>query len=669
MSVPATILIQTIDTTWRPLDSSLGGTVIPESIQFESLERGGASTASFSIKRNTTAPWSDLAPFTPVVIQLGGSNVWRGRIMRTPKSVSESHVWNVECEGIYQHLADDVADTGYVHAGWGGWVDVRERHTDNLFDGAYDVVVGEFGYTWVRMPVGNSAASGRSGGVIFDAGPNGGIERMVLTYIGGGGTNMALVGRSGNTVGGTDESFTIDATPIATGSTTYSRTFTAPRRYVRIFAQASGGTLTGATDTWVRLDQILLFTDANYESGNASILVQSDIVKNELAASAPLISADDSLIDTTSTVIPHFWPDGFQTIQERLDSVRLFDTEQFRLSNDFDPKAILTAPVSTPEWVYDSATDGGSFDNASANDGQEIYNVALPVFDAEISGRIATRYRSVANTQAFTNPDFEGGTTNWTAGTNTTIAASTTVSHEQAQSLRLTASTTTSSVRAYSSTFDDAFQLYKTYRIGIWVYAAQTTTSIQLVAAYNNPVIGFPSNVSSTLKNPGSSKWYYLEVAMLSDGSAPTVSVYFYGSYTATTVGYIDEASCTLGADSVIDKRGFNRVHIMESEISTTTAAAALSSAFLEATNTPPFKGSLTTRGFLRTYATGMPVPVGMVQAGDRIMMLDEYDPTTGSYGRIGLISRVAYSHDDQEIQMDIDSDSEILSELASTRR
>lgn len=662
----ATVYVQSLASNWQPLGATTGGVLVPESLVFEHVERGGASTASFVVKRETSIPWDDLAPFTPVMIEIGGVSCWRGRIMRTPKQTGEQKSWQVECEGMYQHLADDVSNRGYVHQGWGKWRDIREVYTDDLFDGAFDVVVGQFGYSWIRVPVGNSAGSGRSGGVIFDAGPGNTIERMVLTYIGGGATNMAIVGRSENTIGGIDESFTIDATPIATGSTTYSRTFSAPRRYVRVFAQASGGTLTGATTAWVRLDSMLLFASATYESGNASILVQSDIIRADASDKLPLVSGDQSKIADTTTVIPHYWPDAFQTIQERWDSLRLFDTAQLRVTDEYEPRLELVTPDSTPVWVYDTALDGGVFEDSSANDGQEIFNQALPVYDTENGGAVATVYTTESGAISFTNSGFETNTTGWSAGSDTTLARVTSQSYELAASMTLTATGTPMKVSAYSESFSAGLISGREYTVGFWFYLAQTTTQVTLEISSAGSSTPYSSAYVST---PATGGWVYLEHTFTAEDVTLRVTTSYtrwhIGAYAASVVAYVDAFSIELAGQTLIDRRGFKRTHLLEGDVSNSTAAAAIADSFLDSRQYPPFKGSLTVSGYLRHYDSGQRIPVAWVKAGDRIMIADEYDPTTGGYGRIGMISRSAYAHDSLQVQLDIDSDSEILSELA----
>ena len=690
MSAPEiTIWVQPLGAGWTPLGSDLGVDVIPDSVSYESERIGGASSATFQLRRHTRASWSDLGPFTPVLIQLGGVNVWRGRIVRTPKVRGTESIYSVECEGMYAHLSDDLTNKGYVNSGAEGWVDRRSYSVSKaVWTGAYNVGSGRAhprrkgrftkpGVLGIDCPNGNTVPNSSGGGLIFDAGIGRVVEKVVLTYYGGGHASFDLTGYSESTIGTGAETSILDAAPIATGSTTTSWTPDIPRRWLTLaLRNDSGAGVTVAANTaYVEFTKIIVFTSAAYESGNASILKQSDVIKSDLSELCPLISGDTSLIQDSTTSIPHFWPGSWGTARDRFESLQMYDAMQFSITNEVQPRGRFVPVPSTPTWVYDASTDGGSIEDAGANDGQEMYSRAVVSYSDNEGVDTSTAFTTETGSIALTNGTFDVNVTNWTAGSGTTIAQDTSPTYNgSAGSLQLTATGSPRIVSAYTTAFSASIITGRTYTVTGYVRCTQLPDGPRFFTLEAYDSTGTTRYGTSDNDPAGTGIWQKFSLTFVALSSSLRL-VFSYGRHPSSSafanseVGHVDEVTIELAPNTLIDRRGFTRTLELSAETSTSTAATALADTFLTTAQYPPFKGSLTLTGHARKYGTDEYIPVGQIPAGDALLVMDETNSATGGFGRVGVIERVSYTHNGLQAQVDLDSRQDILDQLVLARK
>lgn len=670
MSVPElTIWAQSLDGYWHPLGSDVGVDVIPESWTHERLELGGPSTASFTLRRYTRINYADLGVFTPIYAEIGGVGVWSGRIARTPKQRGTDSLWDVQCEGWYAHCADDLTGKMFVHKGGGRWVDMAGLTSNSTFQSGCVVTVGENGYISMAVPAGNTLATSTRGAVLFDAGPGNVIERFTVTYIAGGVANMGFYARSESTIGGADQSITIDATPIATISTTFTSSTSSPRRYLRLEAIGDGGAVTGGATAWLKITNVQVFASAAYESGNASILVASDIVSDVLSEKCPLISTDTSLIDATSTVIEDYAPEGVRTPRDEIETVMLFDSSQFFLRPAAIPVPTLRERPERAVWVYDASTDGGSFSDGGANDGQEMYSQALVTYDDSTGVAVAETITTESAAADFTNGTFDVNATGWNAGTDTSIARDTSPVYAGAGSLEITATGAVAGVYIDTSDFTDALLVGRTYTITLVARATQATSYV--IFELTNGAGSIDHIDAESWDPPAVGAWRTYTITFVAKASDLVFRMYWVDdtTYAASSVGHIDSCVMTLAGDTLIERRGFKRTMELSGEVASSTTATALADNFLSTAQYPPFKGTIDLVGYVRKYDTDEYIPVSQLPEGDLLLVHDETNPATGGTGRAGIVSRGAYTHNVLTNVVDLDSREDIIDQVMTATK
>lgn len=320
------IMVKTA-TGWEQLGATRYPGVNPAAVS-PGWDGWGPAALSFAIARDPSTPHPDLAGGTPVEyfpIKGGDEPAWGGYIHDTPAGPDGL---TVNCRGHSFLLDDDPYNRVYVHEALGDWkaaytYDVplgesRPQYMVNAGDGVITLGAGQ-GTVWsgvssagTVLDLGPDPANwckriafnvqrGGSGAAGFDLycrGSNGFSGLSGHANSGGGGTwndlNNAPVfgGGSANTI------------TAAAGGQQVVGSFDSPRRYVHIFLYRAT-TLTLAGDELYRLLGIRVFTQAAYESGGASILKASDILKYALTRAAG-VDQDTSEILATVTNIPAF---------------------------------------------------------------------------------------------------------------------------------------------------------------------------------------------------------------------------------------------------------------------------------------------------------------------------------------------------------------------------
>ncbi len=349
----------------------------------------GPDRLGFALKAQAGAERPDLAPFTPVELEIGGLRCWTGRTIEKPSQPGQHQV---ECEGWQYHLDDDLFDRLYVHQRLQDWRDMRSHLDVNItsWQAAFGVEVGSGSIT-ISLPQNTTCANQTNGGVFFDAGPDSTIKRVILTYESGAPANFQLLLHGLDSIaGGAAETVTLDAAPIAAGPTTVAHTFTTARRFVRLLMRnATGGVVTGVgTTDFVRLSSIILFRDTAYESGNASILEADEVIRDALAF-APLLNQATGEISDATFAIPEWLTSGYLSPRQVMEAVNAYENYRLKLGGGDLKTLVFDSKPSVPlvevgEW------SGASFTDSSVS-GEEIYSRAIVDATGPDGGRLVAK--------------------------------------------------------------------------------------------------------------------------------------------------------------------------------------------------------------------------------------------------------------------------------------
>jgi hypothetical protein len=343
----------------------------------------GPDTLQFSVARDGGVPWRDLLPFGEVELEAPGCGVvWGGRVWDT--SYPDQMTVNVGCRGWQYALDDNLMRRVWVHNRLSDWRDIRSfPSAGNIADfagsGALVGQVGEGVMTWglaggVTLPV---ATNGARTGWFFDGGETGAIKRVVVTWESANNTSsidtsLWFSDSDPSLYAGGDSGYTGVATWNGGASGTLAYTLATARRYVALVANNNGASAyTPLGATWFRVTGAQLFRATAYESGNASVLKASDVVKDVRAGFLPLLSTDESRISTSSFSIPHLTTEGgYQTPRQVLQAVNAY--HDWLVGVDAERRLFLMARPTTVaavigEWSGAAFTDAG-------DSGEELYN-------------------------------------------------------------------------------------------------------------------------------------------------------------------------------------------------------------------------------------------------------------------------------------------------------
>jgi hypothetical protein len=379
MPSPATIRVQSQDQSWQTLGADRYRGILPEGIK-PTANGWGPDLLNFTLKRRPGTIFPDLASWTPCEVEIGGIVVWDGTIKEAPEQDGESFQIGVVGQGWQYHLDDDTNEKLWVHTRLPDWADRRSHNATNLntaTGGSYPAactVASDRGGITLGHPRGSVFPNSARVGVFLDAGPGQTIKRVVVTYKGNpdaGAFQFVLYS--------TDTPFTAEVAtlvasdPIPNATTTTGVTLATARRYVSLVVEDTvGADQTPGQDMAVNISAIQVFSSTAYESGNASILKSSDLVKDVLPW-APLLSQDKSLISSTIFNWPEFAPFDEKTAREIIEAANAAERMQARLriGKQLEYRAFPTRPLfEIGEW------SGAEFKDTSAGSGQEVYNKA-----------------------------------------------------------------------------------------------------------------------------------------------------------------------------------------------------------------------------------------------------------------------------------------------------
>ena len=379
-SLEYSIAARSLQSGWGKLGADQAISVVPESITHTSEVVGGPASLSFTLKRDTRVPWPDLTPFTPIACTVGGVRCWSGRIMQTPTQRGNSSEISVTAQGYWSHLSDDPIDKIWVIQDISRFYQSRTHSSVNMarFTTSNTESIDERGITF-NFPAGFS----KTGTTIYaaatlDMGPNNLASRVLWDYVGVAvGVTNVLYCRVSTSADPFDSGSNVSTiSGWAASGTNQGGTAGTPARYVHFFCYQNAATAAFGADTYLTIKNVRIFTDAAYESGNASALKASTVISEALAlgCDTDIIAATDvSGITTTAFNISEYGTPGRRTVAEIIEDVNAYHGYQAYLTTDPLPRLIFRAVPTIPTYVVNDS-DGYEFQNASANDASEIYN-------------------------------------------------------------------------------------------------------------------------------------------------------------------------------------------------------------------------------------------------------------------------------------------------------
>lgn len=655
-TVDVTVRLQALDGTWETCGADRAIKVDPESLQ-ASANEWGSDKASFNLHRSVIAIWPDIGAFSPVEIEVGGVVVWEGRTGETPIRSGAEQVINVQCAGWQYHLDDDVYQRVYVHAKLSDWKDIRSNTACDLTKKTTSTsIANDQGSVSITLPQGAVRAAGTGGGVFLDLGQNGAAARVVVSWAhsnnDGSSTLIACFANSVaelSTMAASANIVTLNASP--TGTAAFNG---GAFRYVGLFLiDNAGAALTPGADIWVKLTAVSVFASAVYESGNASVLKASTVARDAVERATLLLASDLSQVQATTFAIPDFALSKASTPREAIEAANAYHNWIAKLKSG---KRVAYEPRPTAASLEIGAWSGADIEDASANNGAEIYNRAI-VEATGADGSPLSVERSSANqpgntfrsitSPAADNPSFAVDASTWSSvGAGSSITRETGVFNTTPASGKWIKT----AGAVLGETFTGTFIAGQQYAATIFIRPGVTSTyEVRL---------GTPTDYGRRLIGViAAGAFAGVRVSWIPAASSSSVSLTVIANGAGTD--FVDDVSLAVVRPTLVDRRGFRRTKVIQmSSAITPVEGEQLADTFLRAHMTTPFKGSASVPpGGVRTVIGGQPVhPSTLLLRTQELLRLSHLtDPDTGGIARDGTVAECVYTHKDQKTAVTLD--------------
>ena len=673
-----TVRLRALDGTWEVCGADRARGVWPENVNGIRADQWGSKTVGFDLRRDPKALWPDIAAFTRVQIDIDGVHRWSGRVSQTPVRDDLDSVISVQCEGTQAHLDDDLYERVYVHTRLSEWKDARSVPDAHL-GAAYACAAGQVsadGAITLTFPNDQAVVNNATVQVSLDLGESR-AERVVIGLDLSNNSGDATVRLYGSNAAG-EAQRAYDLGDLTTGASVLNNagtpnslraTFSTPVRYVMIALQWTGASATPTADVWARVTSALVCADTAYETGDVSVLKTDQIVKDALTSGTMLFSTDTSLVAAGTFNLPEFAPaeprtprqvwEAADAFEDRLKQIDLLDRPVYR--------AKPTVPI-----VEVGAWSAMSFEDASANDGSEVYSRVI-VKATQPDGTPLRVVRSQAQQPgvatsptadvAFSNASFTTDTTDWVPAPPAASYITRDTTAGRFDSSPAAGRWDGDGSLGQLDTFDridgvmtGTFRRGKTYIITARLKSSvMRGVSARIYAAGSGGQVTSSEAVWSTTSTYGP---YTLTWSPPEDCTADFLSIVAGpgDGYMLLDTFSVDEARPTL-----VERQGFQRTKVLDVSFTLTTAAATqLADLWLRAHQRTPFKGTvkLTGHGSVRDILTGMPLPVDALlgMTGEMIRFTDRIDPDTGAVGRDARIAEVSIDPDTEEATVTLDN-------------
>lgn len=629
----------------------------------------GPRSCGFTLRRRTDVPWPDIGALAPLEAFESGLPVWSGRVKGTPTTDDTDRRISVTGEGWQYHLDDDAYRAVYVDARMSDWVDIRGLTSTPLasFPGIWNIASGQAGISMVH-PQGVALGANKDAAIILDTGIAGGAKRIVLYATNSlWGVAGTLYAKASDTLpmdlAGASAVITLSAAAVVNG--VYAATFATAGRYVML--QIDQGATTPAVDNYLQLLQIMVFGDTTYEAFNFSALQAHKVILDALTKATLLLSSDRSLITSTIFLIPDFSMSGPATPREVITAANAYHDYQARVGVDKVPE--YRPKPAIPLVQVDARS---TFDEASAGDASEVYSgVVVNYTDAaggqQVTARSQPALLYASSAIVFTNPGFETDILNWTTFGGPTYSRDT-VQHDTGVASMKFAYAAANGGAMVTSAISGSFVPGKTYRL---TFACRTDTtfagtgfvpSVQIIAG-NGTLLGGTILANAPLQATIGS--WVTNTIDFQPTAATGLLVLIRDVYLPSAGNvWFDSFLFYEAATTIVDRRGFRRTKVLDTNMALTAAAAQqIADAFLASHRTTPLKGKLVVTGYgLASNArTGQKMRASELTlcVGELVRFIHLIDPDTGAIGREGRIASASYDADSDTTTLEIDSQSQ----------
>jgi hypothetical protein len=642
------------------------GRDVDRGINFEGLvdtyNEQGPDTANFVLRRDPSVEWPDIQAYNELTIRRGGIDVWSGRIEEAAGQSGDSFTLSVKARGWQYHLDDDKFRMGWVHSKVSDWRDLRTfpgvdpEHMRQYFTLRNDGGVPWFG--WQSDAVAPSASGiGHGVGIGLDLGQNGDYAvRMALVYerSNAAAGSLTLFGRgtTGDEVTGTINDYDEFIDPpivhssltapgsgppytlgVAGGVNTNARRSSLNFLSIFLWYSSGGGALT--LDYGVKCMEIRCFSEENeYSSGNDIDLNASDIPKRLLRkGKLPLITDDESQIEATSFIVPHYWSFTPQTARSYIQGVNAF--HDYLWGVDVQKRLYFRARPDAPRLEIGKWT-GATFRDASTNSGQDVYNKVIVNGTGPVGEKVVIeRAVSTAGTP-YGELMGSGTATNFsTSGIDNdvlTVTISTPPLYGEIWTVEI------DSLAITGTDPYDAFTLQLLTDSDVFATASRRIDSAgQLDGWQVSGVVPFENDLGTDVEAR----------LVCNNGNASDIDV---------------TMSVYRARGGLISRNRFVRAGSLNvSAPLPRSAIIQIADIWLANNQTTPLKGAVTAeaQGGVREIGSHAGVNPGHLglYTGERILINQIIDPDTGQRGRSGIVKSVSYSDDKGVATMQIDND------------
>jgi hypothetical protein len=688
------VRLQALDGTWETVGVDRYPGVVAEGFTAAANE-WGHDTCSFVLRRPTDVQHPDLSSFTPAEVWRGGSLIFEGRVKETPTTEGPEGQIAVTGVGWQAHTDDDQYERTFVQSDMTVWQDVRSKLTADLTkfrtNGQVEVNAGAI---VLSFPPGTSwAPASDAVGVVLDLGADPGrwckrICALAETSIGN--ADLLVYVRAHDSEGdahpagataetiinGLATNSILGYSTTASSGTWLTSTATKPHRYWTIFLYPGGaiGAPAAGQDYAIRIKQALLFRDAAYESGNASVLKASDVVRDAVDTACPLLSTDRSLIQATSFNLPEFALDGPHTARDVITAANAVHRWRTRIRRGKVPEF---APQPNAPLFKVGSWPGSRFQDASAGSGEEIYNRVL-VTGTGPDGVALTverksgdwRYDPAVQAQ---NPSAAVDASGWSGGGPDTPVRDTGVFNSAPASFKMTATVNYAVGPGIQGALANPSALIpgRTYRVDVAMRASAVgvARALPVLVFIDRNVVTLNSlpAVSGDLTALGTS-FTTISSRFTCPPNTYQTGLDIYIELSSGASIYWDDIALYINDATLIDRRGFTRTKELQIGSALTPALAnQLGDVFLQTHARTPLKGSIDiSPGGLRSVATDEDVhPSELLNNTTELIRLAHLiDPDTGAVGRDGIIASASYSEETETANVQLDNDRRSFDQL-----
>lgn len=646
-----TILLQTLDGVWESPGIDREMLATPEGITTAG-NAIGFDTCTWALKRQMAA-WPDLSSYTPCEIWEDGTMIFEGRVQEAPmRKDPEDTLISVSGRGWQYHTDDDPSvEFSWVHTALTEWVDSRSIPECTLgaagHFAAAQVSAGD-GLIALTVPNGTAYPAGGRLGATLDFRKAGLGPKRVICDATTSNNDASLrwyfrASNSPNPTSTTDVEDCVSSVALA-ASQQLDGTITTPRRYLHVFLYRAAG-VTYAADVWAKISKLACYKETALESGRASALTSSRVIKDALPY-APLLSQDTSGIEQTAFLWPDFHLSEGRTLREVADAANAAHRWQVKVGVG---RRLLFRPQRTvPKYMVPSRV----FEDASASSGEDVFNKALvvgtgpdgrPVRIERYSGALPGAPLSDAPNLSFANPSAAVDTSGWFS--SGTLTRDTGLYRSSPASFYLT--TKGSAQMTAGGTFRAGVPyLFRGYHLSD-AYGGYVMFG---VAANNAPGVEAwaPSSPAG---------WQANSVVWIPPRDMPSSDVLF----TWRGDGFhLDDLAILTALPTLVDRRGFVRAKRLDvSAPLIIEVGTQFCDAFLQSHMRTPMRGSATIApGDLYDFLTGQPLHprVLVAEGGELIHFADIVDPDYGSVGRDGMIAAVGYDPETEAATVQLDN-------------